>query len=97
MPYIKNRGEFESRITDVDLFTVGAECKNAGELNYAITSILHGHIHEHGLCYSNLNKVIGVLECAKQEFYRIVAAPYENLKRKENGLVSELDEEKLDG
>jgi len=67
-----------------------------GTLNYAITKIIHNYIKDNGLCYNNLNEVIGVLECAKQEFYRAVAAPYEDIKRKENGSISELDKEKSD-
>lgn len=97
MPYIKNRDEFENRIRDIGLFSVGIECNNSGELNYSITSILHGYIKEHDLCYKNLNEVVGALECAKQEFYRTVVAPYEDIKRRENGSISELDKEKSDG
>lgn len=37
--------------------------------------------------YDSLNAVIGVLECAKQEFYRRAAVPYENQKITENGDV----------
>lgn len=62
-----------------------------GELNYVITSLCHQYIQENGLCYATLNEVIGVLECAKQELYRMVVAPYENMKQAENGCMSELD------
>jgi len=31
------------------------------------------------------------LECAKLELYRMIAAPYEDTKIKENGSVSDLD------
>ena len=37
--------------------------------------------------YSKINALIGVLECAKLELYRRVAAPYENDKIDENGDV----------
>ncbi len=39
------------------------------------------------LRYSKINSLIGVLECAKLELYRRVAAPYENDKIDENGDV----------
>jgi len=39
------------------------------------------------LKYSNLNELIGVLECAKLELYRRVAAPYEDEKALINGDV----------
>ena len=59
----------------------------AGVLNYAITRICLNYIARKGLSYRNINEVIGVLECAKQEFYRRVAVPYEEKKKKENGDV----------
>jgi hypothetical protein len=34
-----------------------------------------------------MNNIIGVLECAKQEFYRKVCSPYEDQKSKDNGNV----------
>ena len=37
--------------------------------------------------YAHLNEAIGVLECAKLELYRRVAAPYEDGKRAETGDV----------
>ena len=55
-----------------------------GELNYVITRILK---EVYPLRYFHINKAIGVLECIKQEFYRRVAAPYEDVKIKESGDV----------
>lgn len=55
-----------------------------GELNYVVTKILKG---VYPLKYYHLNKAIGVLECIKLEFYRRVAAPYEDVKIKESGDV----------
>ena len=53
--------------------------------------MIHRYIKEHKLCYATLNEVIGVLECAKLELYRMVAAPYEDEKRIMNGNISDLD------
>ena len=67
--------------------------ETAGELNYSLTKMVHEYIvNKGGINYSNINEVIGVLECAKQELYRVLAAPYEDEKKNENGHVSELDE-----
>ena len=58
-----------------------------GALNYAITTLLQKTV-----CPSNyveFERVIGILECAKLEFYRRAVAPYENVKAKENGDVFE--------
>jgi hypothetical protein len=63
-----------------------------GELNYAITSLCHRYIKaKGGISYTIGNEVIGVLACANMELYRVVLAPYEDVKRAENGPVSELD------
>ena len=39
--------------------------------------------------YAKLAIITGVLENIKQEFYRRVASPYEDLKAKQNGDVEE--------
>ena len=77
MPYIKlgSRGN------------AALDPQNAGELNYAITSLIDEYLVNQGLSYVQINKVIGVLECAKLELYRRVAAPYEDTKITENGDV----------
>ena len=64
---------------------------NPGELNYAITSIVHEYVKDKGISYSNLNETIGVLECVKQEFYRKIVVPYEEKKIKENGDIEILN------
>ena len=80
MPYIKKerRREFHR--------TLGA-AQDVGELNYKITCLVDDFISCKELKYSEINSVIGVLECAKMELYRRIAAPYEDKKCKENGDV----------
>lgn len=59
-----------------------------GELNYLISRLVDQYlVLKGGLRYTNLNEVIGVLECSKLELYRRVAAPYEDQKREESGDV----------
>lgn len=70
----------------------GATPEGAGELNYAITRVVDEYLSRLGgedgrLRYAHLNEVMGVLECAKLELYRRVAAPYEDEKIAENGDV----------
>jgi hypothetical protein len=67
-----------------------ANC-TAGELNYLITSLLHTFLKKQGKNYGNINTLIGVLECTKLELYRMVAAPYEDVKKLTNGAISDLD------
>lgn len=66
--------------------------RNAGELNYALTRLVDAYLvaraGEAGrMRYAHVNEVIGVLECAKLELYRRVAAPYEDGKQAETGDV----------
>ena len=86
MPYIDkdSRDKLDSVISEL-AFTIANEDLTAGDLNYIITSILHMYIREKGLRYGNINTVVGVLDCAKMELYRKLAAPYEDEKINENG------------
>jgi len=89
MPYIKqeNRDKFQNILGQ--LATMGL---SAGEINYFITAFLHDQLEGYSeLCYVTIEGAIGVLECAKLELYRMIAAPYEDKKRKENGCISNLD------
>jgi hypothetical protein len=59
-----------------------------GAINYAINKLLLALLLP-SPNYVLLERAIGILECAKLELYRRVAAPYENTKAKENGDVYE--------
>ena len=78
MPYIRQ--------VDRD-FLRGSPPALAGELNYIITSICKEYLDVKGVSYNSINEVVGVLECAKLEFYRRIASPYEDTKIEENGDV----------
>lgn len=80
MPYI------EQKVRD-DLNLGNRLPETPGELNYAITMICLEHIERKGISYTNINEVIGALECAKLELYRRIAAPYEDAKITQNGDV----------
>ena len=79
MPYIKQ----ERR----DAIASGDAPKDAGELNFALTSIVDKYLQNKGLRYAHINEVVGALECAKLELYRRIAIPYEDQKIKESGDV----------
>ncbi len=81
MPYIKRE---DRKRFDENLFNLFPT--TPGELNFVITQIILGYA-ELQTSYQKINDVIGVLECAKLEFYRRFAAPYEDEKIKQNGDV----------
>jgi hypothetical protein len=62
-----------------------------GLANYSITALMLTLIGEQEPSYATYNAVIGVLEAAKQEFYRTHVAPFENQKQFENGPVVALE------
>lgn len=78
MPYITNQQKKE-------LFT--RKANNPGELNFQITQLILNYMEDVEVNYQLINNIVGALECAKQEFYRRVAVPYEEKKIKENGDV----------
>jgi hypothetical protein len=90
MPYIKptNRSVYNVDITTLaeHIKTMSDKGKTAGELNYVITKLLK-EIYRGQYSYSVHNEIIGMLECCKQEWYRRLVSPYEDLKIIENGDV----------
>lgn len=96
MPYIEKSKR--NKIAKIATQLVDA-VENPGEINYAITVFLHllvTVVQDRKFGYALLNSLVGVLECAKLEFYRMVVAPYESKKRMENGPVSDLDAKSLE-
>lgn len=88
MPYIlkEDRDALDYAIFDITA-RILAKDGTAGRMNYCISSMINMMIEKKGLSYSNVNEIIGALECIKLELYRRVAAPYEDLKIEENGDV----------
>ena len=93
MPYIKpeDRKRYDDLVDQLAVIIDDYQEQYAqavgGQLNYVITSLVQKVYKDYRPSYQDINEVIGVLECAKMEFYRRVAAPYEDLKIEENGDV----------
>jgi len=89
MPYInsKDRLKYEHHLMSIKAGLTNHEEIPVGELNYIISAMVADLLENFGLNYSNGNKLMGVLECAKLELYRRVLAPYENQKVIDNGDV----------
>ena len=82
---MEDRPKYEEALGDLIATLKAQPVENIdGELNYIITRILK---ETYPLRYFNLNRAVGVLECCKLEFYRRVAAPYEDTKIEQNGDV----------
>jgi len=62
-----------------------------GDMNYLISSLLHRWLKIVGVRYANINSAIGIIGCVGAELYRVLAGPYEDKKKDENGGISELD------
>lgn len=78
MPYITQQAKDELK--------AGRRPRSVGELNYCLTRLMTEYCHS-VLGYGDINDVIGAIECAKLEFYRRMAVPYEDQKIIENGDV----------
>jgi len=78
MPYIKRK--------DRELMANQLP-RNPGELTYVLYRAAMAYLDSHGKKFQTIAEIIGSLECAKLEFYRRVAAPYEDGKIAENGDV----------
>ena len=84
MPYIKQK----DRDKYIDFLNKVPIPNNPGELNYLITMLCALYKDCNApINYSKYNEIIGVLECAKLEFYRRKVTEYEKIKIEENGDV----------
>lgn len=83
MPYIEQikRDKIDYNLDKI----IPSFWESEGTLNYAITKLCLGYLQQHGVRYSTLNTVIGVLECAKLEMARRQLFPYEDNKIETNG------------
>lgn len=85
MPYIEPKARRELDVALQDAL-VAIDPMLPGELNYMITKMVQEYWRLRPR-YSTIATLTGVLENVKQEFYRRVAAPYEDEKLKANGDV----------
>lgn len=81
MPYIpqESRPPIDKAVNQLPIHL------SVGEFNYAVSRMCDRQLKERGLSYTNINNLIGTLECIKLELYRRLAANYEDQKLQENG------------
>ena len=85
MPYIQNE---DKKNLDKSIKYISTALRTGdfrGRLNYTISTIFSNLLQSEGMSYRLINDFIGVLECAKLEAYRRIAAPYEDSKKMANG------------
>lgn len=98
MPYVATqiRRELDDEIAELEQAIIDSSADDTveGHMNYAITSLLNAiplagnstdELGDAKWRYKYINRAIGVLECVKQEFYRRLAAPYEDEAIEKNG------------
>jgi len=105
MPYIKpedrDRADYEisidanvQELSDAIKWIADDDnTKLSGLCNYTITQLLAKSLKGDGWRYDKINTAIGVLECAKLEMYRRLAAPYEDNCIQKNGDISEYEDQ----
>ena len=87
MPYItqEDRPQYDKVLEElISLLKEKPPESVDGHLNYVVTRVIK---EVYPLRYYHINKAMGVLECIQHEFYRRVAAPYEDTKIEQNGDV----------
>lgn len=90
MPYIKkvSRDKYDDLIDEITLIATESGRVMDGDINYIITKILLDTIATYdGKSYYSIERAVGCLECVKLELYRRLAAPYEDMKKDEEGDV----------
>jgi len=90
MPYItqERRKDFDELLAQL-----GPRIKNKGEMNYCVSILMAWYVSEHGEGYQNISDAKDALVNAADEFARLRLAPYEDIKRKENGELALLKRE----
>ena len=83
MPYIKSLERLA--LNEKRLYEITPA--NGGELQWIIAELIHAYISEKGLNYQHCQDMLGALAGAQAEFYREVVAPYEDIRKQENGRV----------
>lgn len=98
MPYVKEEDREELDICIDQLTNCIRDIKHSlnnphdfsiylGRINYCFSRIVSGLMGQPS--YTKVAMITGVLENIKQEFYRRVAVPYEELKIQQNGDIKE--------
>lgn len=88
MPYIKQgeRERFDELIENLVIELIKEQTNIHGNMNYCIFKLVK-YVLGNNYHYKDLQDMIGMLECCKQEVIRRLINPYEDKKIEENGDV----------
>ena len=89
MPYLKNKRNRQ----EIERYPRSTE--DSAELNYLICWLLDDYVGRKELSYDTITAIRGALTGASEEFERVIAGPYEEVKRQRNGDVWERAARKL--
>jgi hypothetical protein len=79
MPYVSQEREEELKPF---VEALSKQVSTAGDMNHVFSVLL---LKTNPVCYDDYNRLIGILECAKLEFYHRAVRVYEDRKIAENG------------
>ena len=68
-------------------YDLGFAIHDAGTLTYVLVKATLRYMEGEPRSFETYAKAIGAIECAKAELYRRLVAPYEDIKREQNGDV----------
>lgn len=96
MPYIKEEFRKELRpLIDAlgekvnEIHKKYPEQTRDGLMNFSLSELI-AMVYPNAR-YTDMNEVVGMLECCKLEYYRKKASPYEDKKEEENGSIRNFD------
>ena len=91
MPYIgrKERQQYQATLNELAKMIPQDRMARPGHINY-IVSLLLEKVYGKQMRYADHNEVVGVITCIAQEFYRRKTAPYEDIKIKEEGDLTDV-------
>ena len=93
MPYIERDRKSIDVLLEELVNAVRNQSKIDGATNYTLTRLILQMLKPtDGWNYASLMKVVGTLECMKQEIYNRLITPYEKLAEYNNGDLPELEE-----
>ena len=85
MPHIQDKGHRRAYLLNNPANVMRDEDLTIAELEFIFSQYVVWYVQHNGLSFKTLKDIDGLFSTAQSEFYRLVTAPYEDIKIKENG------------